>query len=290
MANPFTPAPQVEGLSGIDGTNKDRIVQVGALQVGNLMCLTPDNCASAIFEVDANLRYDEFEIEINRVGPYFAIYIGFGDLIMDVTDGAGSGSYGNLRVGEWVGDDVCIQQARLFLEGIGENGAATFDGDTTDQSAVITNIANVVGGIQVGATVTGVGIGVGARIVSFDSDTLQATLDVVSTVTDTAVSLTQPAVSGGDTAFEIGLGSESIDAASDGDIGALGDDTAEYALISVADLGAFTEESDSNPIARFTDDTGLYINWSGSAATVDASGSIELTGYIRLIGVLLALD
>jgi hypothetical protein len=288
MANPFIPAPQVEGLSGIDGTNKDKIVQVGALQVGSLSVLTPDNCASELFQVEAGLRYDEFEVEIKRVGPYFAMHIIFGDLVMDVTDAAGSGSYGALRIGEWVGDDVCLQQSRLFLEGIGENDLVAFTGDTTDQSAVITNVSDVAG-LQIGATVTGVGIGVGARIVSVDSLT-QITLDVVSTVTDTTVALTQPAVSGGDTAFEIGMGSDEITVAADGTLGAAGGDANEYGVITVADLSAFTEDSVGTPIARFTDDSGFWINWSGTAATVDASGSIELTGNIWIIGVLLGLD
>jgi hypothetical protein len=288
MANPFIPAPQVEGLSGIDGTNKDKIVQVGALQVGSLSVLTPDNCASELFQVEAGLRYDEFEVEIKRVGPYFAMHIIFGDLIMDVTDGAGSGSHGNLRIGEWVGDDVCLQQARIFLEGIGENDLAAFTGNTTDTLTTITNVSSTVG-LQVGATVTGVGIGAGARIASIDSLT-QITLTVASTATGADVALTQPAVSGGDTAFEISLASETIDAAADGDLGDFGDAIADYALIAVADLSAFTEDAASNPIARFTDDSSLNINWSGSAATVDASGSIELTGNIWIIGVLLGLD
>jgi hypothetical protein len=283
----FNPAPSISPLAGVDGNNKDRIVQVGALQVGDLMCFTPDNCASDLFDLDDDV-VDVSTMEINRVGPYFYIRIAFVDLIMEVTDGAASGSHGSMRIGEFVGDDVVIQTARFFIEALEENDAAAFTGDTTDTTAVITNVSSLVD-LQVGATITGVGIGVGARILSIDSAT-QITLDVVSTATGATVALTQPAISGGDTAFEIGLGDESIDAAADGDIGDLGDDTAKYALMVVADVGAFTEDSDNNPVARFTDDSGLYINWSGSAATVDASGAITLSGEIKLLGVLLALD
>jgi hypothetical protein len=54
MANLFNPAPHIDSLSGVDGENKDRLVQVGALQVGDLLVFTPDNCASDIFHLDGD--------------------------------------------------------------------------------------------------------------------------------------------------------------------------------------------------------------------------------------------
>lgn len=45
MANPFIPAPQISGVSGVDGTNKDRLVQVGALQVGDTILQEADVAA-----------------------------------------------------------------------------------------------------------------------------------------------------------------------------------------------------------------------------------------------------
>jgi hypothetical protein len=290
MANPFTPAPNYSDFSGVDGTNKDKIVQVGALQVGDDFVFHPDNMGSDIFTLDTDIPTDtdSYSFEIKRVGPYFYIFIEFAELVMEVTDAGASGSFGNVRLGFFTGDDFMIQTARLFIEGIGENGLAAFTGDTTDTLTTITNVSSTAG-LQVGATVTGVGIGAGARIESIDSLT-QITLTVASTATGAGIALTQPAISGDDTAFELSLATDSIGAAADGDVGAFGDDNADLALIAVADVGAFTEDSNGNPVARLVADQDVFINWSGSAATVDASGSLSLTGNVRLIGVLLALD
>jgi hypothetical protein len=296
MANPFTPAPQVEGLSGIDGTNKDKIVQVGALQVGGQFVLTPDNTtASDIFDMDtdyadaADWRYGTASLEIvHRVGPYFFLQIDFTDLIIECVDAGAGGSYGSVRLGNFSGDDFCIQSSRLYIETLEENDAAVFTGDTTDTTGVITNVSALTD-IQIGATVTGTGLGVGARVETIDSAT-QITLSEVSTATGAGVTITQAALSGGDTAFEIGLGGDEITVEADGDLGDFGDDNCSYALIAIADVSTFDEPSDERAIANFTDDGDLFINWSGSAATVDASGSIKITGNIKILGVLLGLD
>jgi hypothetical protein len=291
MANLFNPAPHIDSLSGVDGENKDRLVQVGALQVGDLLVFTPDNCASDIFHLDGDFsdptdsRYGTASMTIKRVGPYFYIDIEFVDLVLEVTDAGAGGSYGGVNLGAFVGDDVCIQSARLYLEDLEENAAASFTGDTLDTSPVITNVSDITG-LQIGATITGTGIGVDARIQSIDSAT-QITLTEVSTVTDTTVALTQPAISGGDTVFEVGLGTEEIEVEADGVMD--GGDQNSLATIST-DLGSFDEPSDSGAVAEFTDDSNIYINWSGTAATVDASGSILLAGNVKLIGVLLDLD
>jgi hypothetical protein len=293
---PSNPAPQVEGLSGIDGTNKDKIVQVGALQVGGQFVLTPDNTtASDIFDMDADYtdvndsRYGTASLEIvHRIGPYFFLQIDFTDLIIEVVDAGAGGSYGSVYLGNFSGDDFCIQNARLYIETLEENDAAVFTGDTTDTSPIITNVSALTD-IQLGATVTGTGIAAGARVETIDSAT-QITLTENCTATGAGVTITQAALSGGDTAFEISLGDDEITVEADGDVGALGDDNAKYALIAIADVSTFDEPSDENAVANFTDDGNLYINYSGTAATVDASGSVKITGNIKMLGVVLGLD
>lgn len=61
-------------------------------------------------------------------------------------------------------------------------------GDTHDGTAVIDNLASTAA-LRVGLPVTGVGIGVSAKVLTVDSAT-QVTLDVVSTIDDTSVSIT----------------------------------------------------------------------------------------------------
>jgi hypothetical protein len=296
MANPFNPAPHIASLSGVDGDNKDRVVQVGALMVGDQLVFTPDNTTtSEIFELDTDYadpgdwRYGTASFEmLYRVGPLFAFRINFEDLVLEVVDAGAGGSYGSVYLGQFVGDDVCVQSARFYIEDLEENDAVVFTGDTTDTTGVITNVSALTD-IQIGATVTGTGLGVGARVETIDSAT-QITLSEVSTATGAGVTITQAALSGGDTAFEIGLGGDEITTEADGDIGALGDDNASYALIAIADVSTFDEPSDENAVANFTDDGQLYINYSGTAATVDASGSLLLQGNVKIVGVLLELD
>jgi hypothetical protein len=293
---PSNPAPQVEGLSGIDGTNKDKIVQVGALQVGGTFVFTPDNTTtSAIFELDTDYtdpddsRFGTASLEmLYRVGPLFAFRINFEDLVLEVTDAGAGGSYGSVFLGAFVGDDVCVQSARFYIETLEENDAAVFTGDTTDTSPIITNVSALTD-IQLGATVTGTGIAAGARVESIDSAT-QITLTENCTATGAGVTITQAALSGGDTAFEIGLAGEEITVEADGDLGDFGDDNCSYALIAIADVSTFDEPSNENAVANFTDDGELRINYSGTAATVDASGSLLLMGNVKIVGVLLELD
>jgi hypothetical protein len=296
MANPFNPAPHIDSLSGVDGDNKDRVVQVGALMVGDQLVFTPDNTtASDIFELDTDFadpddsRYGTASFEmLYRVGPLFAFRINFEDLVLEVTDAGAGGSYGSVYLGQFVGDDVCVQSARFYVEDLEENAVAVFTGDTTDTSPIITSVSALTD-IQRGATVTGTGIAAGARVESIDSAT-QITLTENCTATGVAVTITQAALSGGDTAFEIGLGGDEITTEADGDIGALGDDNASYALIAIADVSGFDEPSDENAVANFTDDGEIFINYSGTAATVDASGSLLLQGNVKIVGVLLELD
>jgi hypothetical protein len=296
MANLFNPAPHIDSLSGVDGDNKDRLVQVGALQVGNTLVFSPDNTTvSAIFELDTDFadpddnRFGTASFEmLYRVGPLFAFKIDFEGLVLEVNDAGAGGSYGSVYLGQFVGDDVVVQTARFYVEELEENAVAVFTGDTTDLSPIITSVSALTD-IQLGATVTGTGIVAGARVESIDSAT-QITLTENCDATGVAVTITQAALSGGDTAFEIGLGDDEITTEADGDIGALGEDNAKYALIAIADVSTFDEPSDENAVANFTDDGEIYINYSGTAATVDASGSLLLQGNVKIVGVLLELD
>lgn len=96
----------------------------------------------------------------------------------------------------------------------------------------------------------------------------------------------------GDAAFVLGLGSVAADA---------GDGTLTGTEINFGDkTGTLTNSSGTTTGTKFSstaaaiDGTGtatdLYLNWSGSAATIDASSTIDVWGTITVIGQLLGDD
>lgn len=102
-------------------------------------------------------------------------------------------------------------------------------------------------------------------------------------------------VSGGDTVFDIGVGTGAIAAAADGvltadatydNVAAKGDVTLSGGagtLATAIDLAAASVDGTSTP-------ADLYLNWSGTAATVDASGTLDVTGTITVNMVYLGDD
>lgn len=96
----------------------------------------------------------------------------------------------------------------------------------------------------------------------------------------------------GDAAFVMGLGSAAANA---GD-GALTGTEVDFGAVT----GTLTNSSGTTTGSKFSataaaiDGTGtatdLYLNWSGSAATIDASSTIDVTGTITVIGQLLGDD
>jgi len=105
-------------------------------------------------------------------------------------------------------------------------------------------------------------------------------------------------VSGGDTVFDIGLGSAAIAAAADGvltasatydNIGAKVDGT-----LVTGELSGGTAITGHDPANVIIDGTSTaadcVLNWSGTAATVDASGTVYATGTLSVYGVFMGDD
>lgn len=91
-------------------------------------------------------------------------------------------------------------------------------------------------------------------------------------------------ISGGDTVFEIGVGSTSIAAAANGSLGATEDDIGGDVNVTLSG-GAGTGTGltgIAGPYDGTTTAQAVYLNWSGTAATVDQSGSIDVTGTITI--------
>ena len=101
--------------------------------------------------------------------------------------------------------------------------------------------------------------------------------------------------SNGDAAFKIGVGTVIKAAAADGALAGTNDDDvggeisgtqASNALSSPITLTAgISVAIDGTAAAK-----SLYLNWSGTAATVDASGTIYITGTVSFSGVSLSDD
>lgn len=96
----------------------------------------------------------------------------------------------------------------------------------------------------------------------------------------------------GDAVFEIGLGTVAISAAADGSLGATNDDIGGDVNVTLSG-GTATGTAFTHSTA-IVDGTGtatdLNLNWSGSAATIDATSTIDVTGTLTVVGVLLGDD
>lgn len=82
---------------------------------------------------------------------------------------------------------TALSQSALTLESLDSLAFVDFTGDTTNASAIITNVSSTTG-LYVGMVIAGTGIPAGAVISSIDSGT-QITLDQNATATDTTVAL-----------------------------------------------------------------------------------------------------
>lgn len=95
-----------------------------------------------------------------------------------------------------------------------------------------------------------------------------------------------------DAAFEIGVGTVDISAAADGTLAAENDDIG--ADIDQTLSGGTTTGTAHTASSKAFDGTGtaadIYLNWSGSADTIDGSGHIDVTGTISVILVSLGDD
>jgi hypothetical protein len=96
----------------------------------------------------------------------------------------------------------------------------------------------------------------------------------------------------GDAVFEIGVGSVIISAAADGALGATNDNVCgDVNITNSGGTGAGTLiEGATAVLDGTTTAVDLNLNWSGTAATIDASSTIDVTGTIQVVLALLGDD
>lgn len=158
---------------------------------------------------------------IERMGKFFSLSLTLAAARVPVTDGAGSGSYGTLKIFDfdegavWLGS--CVQNYTHFVEGADLTGGA------------------------------------------------------------------------GDAAFVIGLGSTAVGAAQNGTLAGTATDTDMGPQTGTITLSGGTGAgSKVSSVAAIFDGTStasdINLNWSGTAATIDASSSVDVTGTITIVG------
>lgn len=95
-----------------------------------------------------------------------------------------------------------------------------------------------------------------------------------------------------DAVFEIGVGTDDIAAAADGILAADEDDIGvdiDQTLVAGTTTG--TVHSAPNKVVDGTGTAAdIYLNWSGTAASIDGNGTIDVTGTISVAGMLLGDD
>ena len=96
----------------------------------------------------------------------------------------------------------------------------------------------------------------------------------------------------GDAVFDIGVGSVAIAAAADGALAGTDDDIVPEIAVT---LSGGTGTGSANVVTAAVVDGSaaakdLVLNWSGTAATIDANSTIDVTGTISIVGVFLNDD
>lgn len=98
----------------------------------------------------------------------------------------------------------------------------------------------------------------------------------------------------GDAVFEIGVGTTAISAAADGTLGNGVNENVGQAVSVTLSGGTGTGTAVDGAKTTALDGTStaisLRLNWSGTAATIDASSTIDVTGTITVCGVMLGDD
>ncbi len=125
-------------------------------------------------------------------------------------------------------------------------------------------------------------------------DFIPAALSFLGTRQDyTAYSAASALTTGaGDAAFVIGVGTTNISAAADAVLAAA-EQNVGASIAQTLSSGTTTGSAITHPTVAL-DGTStakdLYLNFSGSAATIDASSTIDVTGTIEVVGILLGDD
>jgi hypothetical protein len=96
----------------------------------------------------------------------------------------------------------------------------------------------------------------------------------------------------GDAVFDIGVGSVAKAAAADGALGGATDDDigGEIATTLSSGTGTGTLHSPAAVIDGTSTACDLVLNWSGTAATIDGTSYIDVTGTIQVAGTFLGDD
>lgn len=165
-------------------------------------------------------------VTIKRWGPLFRLDFTLAAARITVTDGAGSGSHGSLKIFDFA------QQAVSFL------------GARQDYTA-----------FAEGAALTG---------------------------------------AAGDAVFEIGVGTTAIAAAADGTLGnGVNENVGQAVSVTLSGgtgTGTQVDGAKTTALNGTATALSLYLNWSGSAATIDATSTIDVTGTISVVGTFLGDD
>jgi hypothetical protein len=159
-----------------------------------------------------------------RIGPLFELTFTLDAARIPVTDAAGSGSYGSLKLFD-------------FLEGAIAYQACRQDYTTFAEGAALTGEA-------------------------------------------------------GDASFDIGVGTVAIASAADGALATTDDDIGTEVNITLSGgTGTGTNVNASTAVVNGTATaTDINLNWSGTAATIDANSTIDVTGTITVVGYFLGDD
>ena len=112
-------------------------------------------------------------------------------------------------------------------------------------------------------------------------------MHVLSVVQDYTAFAEGAALTGaaGDASFDIGVGSVAI-AAADGALATTDDDIGSEVNITLS--GGTGTGTGTSALGFITAAAGtMTLNWSGTAATIDASSTINVTGTIKIVGVMI---
>lgn len=165
-------------------------------------------------------------VDTQLVGNVFTLTFTLDEVSITVTDGAGAGSYGSLKIFDFV-------QAAVAFLGSRQNYTAFVEGEDLTGEA-------------------------------------------------------------GDASFEIGVGTTAISAAADGTLGNGVNENVGQAVAVTLSSGTGTGTAVDGPKTTALNGTAtaldLFLNWSGTAATIDATSTISATGTITVAGVLLGDD
>lgn len=127
-------------------------------------------------------------------------------------------------------------------------------------------------------------------------DFVQAAISFIGSRQDYTAFAEGAALTGaaGDAAFEIGVGTTAISAAANGTLGdGVNENVGQAISITLSSgtgVGTTVDGAKTTALNGTATALDLYLNWSGTAATIDANSTIDVTGTITVACVLLGDD